>query len=61
MTTSSAGVRACADFDKKGLTRMAVDVLGEAVQNDVGAEEERGLVERREESVVDQDKGPRGV
>jgi hypothetical protein len=41
--------------------RVAVDILGERVHDDVGAEEERGGVERGEEGVVDEDDGLRGV
>ena len=39
--------------------RVAVDVLSERVHDDVRAEDERGLVERREEGVVDEHKGAR--
>jgi hypothetical protein len=40
---------------------VAVDVFGEGVHDDVGAEEERGGVEGGEESVIDEDDGSRGV
>jgi hypothetical protein len=41
--------------------RVAVDVLGERVQDEVGAGEEGRRVEGREEGVVDEDEGVGGV
>ncbi len=38
--------------------RVAVDVLGERVHDNVGAEEERGGVERGQEGVVDEHERP---
>lgn len=41
--------------------RVAVDVFGETVHDDVSSEEERGGIEGREEGVVDEDQGGGGV
>ena len=41
--------------------RVAVDVLGDAVHDKIGAEQEGGLVEGGEEGVVDEDNGIRGM
>jgi hypothetical protein len=41
--------------------RVAIDVFGEAVEDDVGPEEKGRGVEWRHKCVVYEDEGPRGV